>query len=106
MKFTKIKPYGDDAYTCWISGIYKIVSYRKGEYLAFYIPDRYPNWGDYVQPPPDNSQHGKCWKSLGSARAACKQHAASHVPSVYTVKRAEAIKKALLEQAHTYLVAA
>jgi hypothetical protein len=106
MTFTRIKPYGDDAYTYWISGIYKIVSYRAGEFLAFYIRDDHQNWGDYVSPPPDNGKHGKCWSTLKAAKSACAEHAKTHSATAKTVKRAAEIKAALIEQAAQYAEAA
>ena len=99
MKFTKIQPYGPDAYTYWISGIYKIVSYRRGEYLAYYIPDRYKNWGDYVSKPPHCGMYGDCWPSLKSAKGACEIHAASHTPAEKTITRAAEIQAAWIAKA-------
>lgn len=101
-KWTQIKPYGDDAYTYWISGIYKIVSYRDGEYLVFFIQDYHDNWGDHVSPPPDNNQHGKCWLNFDAAKNACDLHAASYTPKPKTIKRAAEIKNALMMQSKEY----
>jgi hypothetical protein len=102
MNFIKIKPYGNDAYTYWMSGIYKIVSYRKGEYLAFFIQDWAENWGDHVSPPPDNGKYGKCWATFNSAKQACKSHAARYAPALNTIDRAAHITKAWIEQARKY----
>lgn len=99
MKFTgPIKPYSiSDQYTLWISGIYKIVSYRKGEYLAFFIQEWFNNWGDYVSPPPHDGKFNKCWKTLTAAKQACKDHARGYKPSVKTVKRAAALLDHILD---------
>lgn len=107
MSWSRIKPYGDDAYTYWIDGIYKVASYRDGEYLAFFMPARYENWGDHVTPPPDTSRQGnKCWLTLKAAQAACAEHAKHHTPAAKTVKRAAEVKAALIEQAKQYEAAA
>lgn len=89
----RVQPW--DEITYWFSGIYKIVSYRDGEFLAYFIPDHYLNWGDYVSPPPDNGRYSKCWSSLETAKAACETHAAKHTPKPRTVKRAAEIKATL-----------
>lgn len=104
--WTRIKPFGEDAYTYWINGIYKIVSYRPGEYLAYYIRGDFKNWGDHVSPPPDTGKHGKCWLTLKSAKSACKSHAETHTPNRATIRRAAEVKAALIEQAKQYAEAA
>ena len=53
MTLTRIQPFGPDAYTYWIDGIYKVVSYNKGAYHAYFIPHWANNWGDNVSTPPD-----------------------------------------------------
>ena len=102
--WTKINPFGPDAYAYWISGIYKIVSYNDGEYLAYFIPDHYNNWGDQVSKPPDDAkqQGSKCWKTLQSAKDACARHAAAHRPAPKTVARAEDIRTCLIDQSKQY----
>lgn len=100
--FTKIQPFGANAYTYWISGIYKIVSYEKGEYLAFYIPDYYNNWGNHVAEPPRNGKHGKVWDSFKAATDACKDHARYNRPSDGTIQRAARIKADLTKQANEH----
>lgn len=100
--WTKIKPYGEDAYTYWISGIYKITSYREGEYLAFFIQDHYKNWGDHPSSPPDTGEYGKCWNSFEKAAKACVDHSLRHTPKPATVTRALEIKATLIEQAKEY----
>jgi hypothetical protein len=106
MTFTRIKPYGDDAYTVWISGIYKIVSYRAGEFHAYFIQDFCQNWGDHPEVETDNGKHGKCWSSMSRAKAACERHANGYTPKANTVKRAAEIKASLIAQAAEYAVAA
>lgn len=93
MKFTKISKPPFPTY--WISGIYKIVSYRRGEYHAYFIRDGDKNWGWDVSIPPDYGKHGPCWKHLKAAKAACEEHAKTHTPSRATVKRAAEIKAKL-----------
>src|ERR1700722_3506332 len=105
-KWTRIKPYGEDAYTYWISGVYKVVSYQAGAYHAYFIPDHYDNWGDHVSPPPDNYEHGKCWKMLEPAKAACEAHSRKHIPAPKTVRRAAEVKASMLVQAQEYKQAA
>lgn len=82
MNWTRIEPW------YWIAGIYKVVSYREGEFFAYYMPDHYKNWGDYVSQPPDNGRYSKCWSSFESAEAACVEHSKRHTPKPKTVKRA------------------
>ena len=91
--FTEINLSG---YTYWISGVHKVVNYRKGMYYAYYIRDTMKNWGDHVAPPPDRVDGNDCWKTLARAKAACRLHAATHNPSPHTVKRAAEIKASLL----------
>ena len=98
MNFTRIqigkKPH---AYTYWISGIYKIVSYRKGAFSAFFIQEWFNNWGDHVSPPPDRDIHGHdCWLTLKAAKKACFEHAKDYAPSKKIVNRAIEIKAALI----------
>lgn len=93
--WTKVQP-RDANITYWFSGIYKIVSYRAGEFLAYYMPEHYQNWGDHVSTPPDIGNRGdKCWASLERAQAACGVHAATHTPKSRTLKRAAEITAAL-----------
>jgi hypothetical protein len=98
MNFTRIQPFGPDAYTWWFSGIYKIVSYRKGEYLAFYIREGDQNWGWHVSEPPDTGKHGQCCSTLKAAKGACAEHAKKHKPSNKTVRRAAEIKESVSVQ--------
>lgn len=93
MTFTRIQP--RDNYTVWLSGIYKIVSYRPMEYLAFYLVDGASNWGDHVSAPPHEGKFGKCWRTLRMAKAACEAHAKVHQPKAATVRRAGEIKATL-----------
>jgi len=90
MTFTRIKPYGPDSYTYWISGIYKIVSYRSRSFHAYFIQDYQKTWGDHVETPPNrcpltNNEH---WSTLKSAKEACGRHAERHDPKQSTVKNA------------------
>ncbi len=107
MSFTKVQPYGPTAYTYWISGIYKIVSYRKGEYSAYFIQELARNWGDHVCKPPHNpparlySNHGNCWNTLKSAKADCEQHAKQYQPSKAIANRAIDILNAYQTQEAT-----
>jgi len=99
MIFEKVEPYGPASYTYWICGIYKIVSYRRGEYSAFFIQDWFENWGDHVAPPPDiGKDRNKCWRSMRSAEAACRKHARNYEPLPKTIKRAAEIKAAMIQQ--------
>lgn len=86
-------------YTFWIRGIYKIVSYREGEYHAYFIRDIDRNWGYHPSNPPDDGKYGKCWQSFESAQAACDRHAITHQPAKRTIRRAEEILQAHLEKA-------
>lgn len=97
MKFTRIERPSHPMY--WISGIYKITSWDRGEYHAFFIRDGMSNWGDYVATRPDHGENQRCWKSLRSAKAACEEHAKGHTPKPATVKRAAEIKATLMEEA-------
>lgn len=107
MNFTKILPYGPDAYAYWISGIYKIVSYRPGEYHAYYIPEHFNNWGNCTEPAPSLNINGcRAWESLKAAKDSCERHALKHTPSQYTVRRAAEIKAALIIQAEQHQEAA
>ena len=96
MNFTKINPYEDVSY--WISGIYKIVSYRAGEFHAYYMPDHYKNWGDHPEPETDNGKYGTCWSTLKKAKEACERHARNHQPKPATVKRAAEVMAHLLTE--------
>jgi len=103
MTFTKILPYGKDAYSYWISGIYKIVSYDKGSYNAYFIQEWFDNWGDRVSQAPDKDLHNNpCWLTLNAAKRACKAHAGQYAPSDKIVNRAIKIKASLIEQAKQY----
>ena len=100
MKYSKIR-IGSLAsgYDYWISGIYKIVSYRKGEYHAYFIQEWARNWGDNVSKPPEHSKHGvPCWKSLKSAKKACSDHAKRYTPSPSIAERAIEIMDAYINQ--------
>lgn len=101
-EWTHIKPYGDDSYDYWISGIYKIVSYRPNEFHAYFIQDHYQNWGDHVAKPPHDGQHGKVWNSFEAASTDCHEHAQTHKPAKKTIERAARIKEVLLDQAAQY----
>lgn len=95
LNFKKIEPY-DGAYTYWVAGIYKIVSYRRGQYHAYFIQDHARNWGDHVEKPPHqfhiaNGMYSSGWKSLREAQAACRRHARSYTPAPATVERAAEI---------------
>jgi len=96
MNWTRINPYVDITY--WIAGIYKVVSYREGEFHAYYMPDHYKNWGDHAAKPPDDGKHGRCWQSLESAQAACVEHSKRHTPAPKTVKRAAEVVASMVGQ--------
>lgn len=100
--WTKIQPFGPEAYTYWINGIYKIVSYDKGEYLAYFIPDHYDNWGNHVSEPLHNGKSGKVWNSFKAATDACKSHARVYDGSKSTIDLADRIKTKLIEQYKEY----
>jgi hypothetical protein len=105
--WTRIKPYGsEDEHTYWISGIYKITSYRPGEYLAFFIQDHFNNWGDHPSKPPHDGEYGKCWKTLKAAQADCVTHAKNHKPALRTIQRAAELKASIIIEAQDYLEAA
>lgn len=89
--WTHILPYGSDSYSFWFNGIYKIVSYEDGEYHAFYMPEHFDNWGDYVSAPPSRNKNGLCWESLEDAQRACEMHAKNHQPKAKTIARAASI---------------
>ena len=103
--FTRIKPFGEDAYTYWIDGIYKIVSYHDRQYHAYFIQEWFDNWGDNVEKPPltDRWTGSGYWPTLKDAKAACARHAAKYQPSQKTINRAAKIKTSLIEQAAAYL---
>ena len=104
MKFEKILPYGPESYTYWISGIYKIVSYRPRSFHAYYIHEGLKNWGDHVETPPEKCRetgNGQ-WPTLKAAKAACERHAENYEPKPRTVKRAAEILSELREQAKAY----
>ena len=100
MKYSKIRIGSqDNGYYYWMSGIYKIVSYRKGEFHAYFIRDHARNWGDHVSKPPGISKHGvPCWKSLKSAKKACSDHAKSYTPSPSIAERAIEIMDAYINK--------
>ena len=90
-----------DSMTYWIWGIYKIVSYRPGEYYAYFIQDHQKNWGDHPEPPPARSkviQGQGCWQSFASARRCCERHSITHTPAPRTVARAEELLAEYLEK--------
>lgn len=86
-------------YTFWISGIYKVVRYRKGTgYSAFYLTNWAQNWGDYVSPPPDLIDGHGCWRTRRSAMRACRAHQrANQKPTRHQVKRSEISLAKILE---------
>lgn len=91
MTFTRlVDTNGLDSYPYWISGIYKIVSYHKGCFHAYFIQDTQITWGDNVETPPDRDPitGNECWRTLKDAKAACERHAADYAPKPKTVKRA------------------
>ena len=89
--FTKLQIWGPESnHDYWVSGIYKIVSYRKGRYHAYFIQDFARNWGDRVSNPPAPLDY---WPTLNSAKQACRQHAETYTPARKTVIRAGAIFK-------------
>jgi hypothetical protein len=99
-EWTRIKPYGPEAYTYWVKGIYKIVCYWPGEYMEYYIPDKYDTWGDNVTERPAKSKTpgNTCWTSLQAAMQACDEHAKTHRPAPKIVRRATELKAELLEK--------
>jgi len=105
MKFTKIEVW-DGAATYWVSGIYKIVKYKGGNYNAYFIQDFAKNWGDHVCPPPDNDPRGnywgKCWHRLADAKRDIKAHAATYMPAPKTIKRASDRIASLLENSNQW----
>lgn len=110
-QWIEVKPFGPDAYTYWINGIYKIVKYPNRDGMtplwhAYYIPDGYKNWGENVGKPErypcGNGMSVSGWRSWSDAEAACMQHATRHTPTTKIIKRAEAIKAALIQQAKAW----
>lgn len=97
MKFTKITiGEGVHSYDYWISGIYKIVSYDKGIYNAYFIQEWARNWGDYVCSPPHHDiNYRRCWLTLKAAKQDCEKHAQSYQPSAAIITRAREIKQSL-----------
>ena len=92
MKWEKITEYTHPEY---FSGIYKITSYRwhnngpvKQYYQAYYIPDGYKHWGNYV----DRSQQYDKMLTLKQCKALCEAHAQEHTPSKATITQAEKAK--------------
>lgn len=101
MEFSKVQMFGgreNGAYDYHFCGIYKIVSYREGEYLAFYIVDGQKNWGDFVSKPPSGSGVNRYWPTLLSAMVACAEHATKHKPSKATIARAAEIVASLRDK--------
>ncbi len=90
MTFKKLMVNGSDSYPCWISGIYKIVSYRKRSFHAYFIQDTQTTWGDSVGTEPDRDPvtNNSCWCTLKAAKEACEQHAKEYTPKPAIVKRA------------------
>lgn len=86
----------------WISGIYKIVSYRIAEYSVYYLQHGDANWGHYVSTPPKrvkrNGVEYGCWASLADAKAAAEQHCErSEPPSSLQVETAERVLDRILD---------
>ena len=98
MNFTKITiGEGVHAYDYWIAGIYKIVSYRKGKYHAYFIQEWCKNWGDCVcKPPSRDKTGGPCWLTFKAAKQDCEKHAQSYQPSAAIATRAREIKQSLM----------
>jgi hypothetical protein len=88
----------EGGYTYWISGIYKVVSYRPGEYQAYFIQEWFDNWGDNVGQPPIQNNGQSYYKTRKQAEAAIKRHAKHYTPSTKIVKRAAEILIALREK--------
>lgn len=89
MQWEKVTWFGGVHY---VSGIYKLSSYTydRGGYVdrywqAYYIPERFENWGNFVEP---ENQHNKR-PTLAEAKAMCKRHAAEYVPSKRQLRVAE-----------------
>jgi hypothetical protein len=97
MEWTEIKMY-DNAFTYWVSGIYKVVSYEPDTFFAYYIVDGCKNWGDHPSTPPVlNFRKWRCWNSLESAQQACENHSKIHTPKPKTIARAAELKAEFLE---------
>jgi len=90
--FTKVQLYGLEGYTYWISGIYKIVSYTRGGFNAYYIQDGSSNWGMRVDPGIES------YPDLEQAKAACDKHEAKHNPKPRTIRRAAEILNSYLDK--------
>lgn len=90
MTFKRLMVHGPDSYPYWISGIYKIVSYRKRSFHAYFIQNNQKTWGDSVETSPDRDPvtGNNCWRTLKAAKAACERHAAEYTPKPKTIKRA------------------
>jgi len=96
MNFVRIQPYKeDDEYLYWICGIYKIVSYEKGKYYAYFIQEHQNSWGDLVSSPPYDGG----WKYLKDAKKACEDHRERYKPSAKTIRRAKELKIKYLAEA-------
>lgn len=108
MAWIKISPYGKDAYTYWFNGVYKIVSYNKGQYHAFLIENGDKNWGNYFCNPPETFHNphackpSKGWTTLKDAKLSCRNHSKDYQPTPKTVKRALEIQTTLIEKSVQY----
>lgn len=103
-QWQKINPFGEEGSSYWVRGIYKIVSYNKGEYHAFFIRNNAKNWGDHVSPPPANGKYGKIWASLRCAQKACDAHQKTGwLASEATKKRAAELLLYFKQQEKDYL---
>jgi hypothetical protein len=97
MNWQKITLYdGETIY--WICGVYKVVSYRPGEYVGYYFRDGDRNWGWRVAEPPTRGEFCNVWPTLESAQRACEIHSETHEPSLKTIGRAGEVTHALCEE--------
>jgi len=90
--WTKVRLYGLEGYTYWVSGIYKVVSYDQGGFNGYYIKDGSTNWGMRVDPAVES------YPDLESAKAACDRHEAKHAPKPKTIRRAREILNDYLDK--------
>lgn len=93
MIFTeKLQPFGPNGPSIWLSNVYKIISYKKNEFHAYYLRNGAVNWGQYVDDPPDKGKFRKVWKSFESAVRSCIKHTLIHTPDEGTLKTAKEIR--------------
>ncbi|HUD74991.1 MAG TPA: hypothetical protein VMQ76_07950 [Terracidiphilus sp.] len=98
MEWKRYQMYEDDPTDSgtWISGIYKVRSYRAGRFFAFYLRDGDKNWGDYVSTPPEVDGLCRYWPTLKLAQNACETHAKVYQPAPKSIKRAQEVEKSFI----------